>query len=386
MKNISKSATVSINSLAQQKQKEGVRIFNFAAGDPQLTTHDYITEYVLEAVHTKHCPYPPVAGLDELRQQAAWWLNSQCGSTQGKENILVTCGGKFALFALLHTLLRSPEDEVLVMAPYWPSYVGMVELIGAKVSIVQASASSGWKVSEQELQKKLTKKSKILIFNNATNPTGTLYSKEQIKAILLVAKQAGLKVIADEVYSGLAYDKSMPFISCSAFKEYSENTFIVQSCSKNFAMTGWRVGFAIAPEAIIQKLCAFQSQSITAVPLISQWAALAALQRCHTVEGYVKQAMQKRRDLFITHYNALFPTPIASPPAGLYAFVPLSSLGLPTHMTAIAFCEQMMSAHNIALVPGEAFGQAGYVRFAYSSSAEDISEGLQALAKAITNL
>ena len=377
MKTLLASPTVTINAIAKTKRMQGERVYNFAAGDPVLHNHHSIINRAVRGAENKFCPYPPVEGIVELRRLVAEWVNITCHTHYNKENVLVTCGGKFALFATIYTLLQS-QDEVLVPAPYWVSYPDIVKMAGGTPKIVATSAENGWKLTVQDLCQQITEKSKMLIFNNACNPTGVVYTKQEISDILAVAKKFDLTVISDEVYSGLVYDEA-DFISCGSFPEHRERVLIIQSCSKNFGMTGWRVGFVLGPENVIQRLAILQSQSTTGVGVMSQWGAIGALENAEEVNSYVKEAMRKRRDVFINTYDSLFPFPIGKIPSALYAFAPLSGLGIQKTTDSAPLSERLITHHNIALVPGSAFGVEGYLRFAFSESEEDIYQGLHVL-------
>ena len=187
-------------------------------------------------------PYSPVAGIPELRREAALWMNQLYRCSFTEESTLVTAGGKFALFAAMQALLKE-DDEVLIPAPYWVSYPQIAKLFRANPVILPTEEENQWKLTTETLKKNITSRSKILILNSAGNPTGNLYSKEELQALLFIAKEAGIFVISDEVYSQIVYD-GKEFFSCG---ELSDNVLVIQSCSKNFAMTGWRVGFAFGP-------------------------------------------------------------------------------------------------------------------------------------------
>lgn len=384
MKTLSASATVTIHAIATKKKMNGERVYNFTAGDPVLTNHHSIMNRAIRQTEKKFCPYPPVEGIPELRSLVAEWVNITCLTQYAKENVLVTCGGKFALFAIVYALLQANE-EVLIPAPYWVSYPEIVKMAGGTPKVVPTRRENGWKITAKDLLQHITKDTKMLFFNNACNPTGVLYTHQEISDILAIAKEFGLIVISDEVYSGLAYEEP-GFISCGAFPEHRERVLIVQSCSKNFGMTGWRVGFVLGPEQVIKRLAILQSQSTTGVSVISQWGAVGALENAEEVNSYVKESMRKRRDLFVSTYHSLFPIPIEKIKSALYAFVPLSSMGIPNVTDSVAFSEQLMACDNIALVPGAAFGVDGYVRFAFSEPEEDIHQALHVLKQAINRL
>lgn len=381
MKDLKASATVSINGLAMQKRAQGERVFNFAAGDPVLDNHPRIIRKAIEQAEKKRSPYPPVEGIAELRILAAEWMNGSWNTAYQKENVMVTCGGKFALFALVYSLLQK-DDEVLIPSPYWVSYPDIVKMAGGKPITIPSTRERGWKIRGSDLQKYVTEKSKLLIFNNASNPTGTLYTREELVEILATAKRLGLIVISDEVYSSLVYD-GQHYISCGSLSEHRDRVVIVQSCSKNFAMAGWRVGFVMGAESIIKRLAMVQSQSTTGTSLISQWAAVGALEHAEEVSGYVRNQLEKRRNLFVQTYHSLFGHAIDKPQSALYAFVPLSSMKLGHFADSVAACEQLIAKCNVALVPGAAFGVEGYVRLAYSETEEEIVQGLRALDQGI---
>ena len=357
------SATVAIHTLALLKKERGETVYNFAAGDPILPSHPKVIEAATTALGTEMVLYPPVAGIPELRKAAAEWCHFK------EANTLVTAGGKFAIFAALQTLLQ-PGDEVLIPVPYWVSYPQMVKLFNAVPIFLQ-------KLNVEMLKKHATARSKILIINNACNPTGVLYSQEELTALMKTAKELGLFVISDEVYSEIVYDGNR-FCSCGTL---SDNVLVVQSCSKNFAMTGWRVGFAFGPEHLIQKMTALQSQSTSGPSLVSQWAALAALKNRAEITHFVRSTMQKRRDTFIETFNTLFQCQLEKPPSALYAFIPLSVFG--ETRSSAEFCQELMEKANIACVPGSAFGQEGYIRMAFAETEFMIREGLLALRKVI---
>ncbi len=368
---IAPSLTVGMNQLAQKKKAAGESVVNFAAGDPVLENHPLILEGAKRALEKRNVPYTPTAGIPELRKAATKWMNERHHAEYKDAQCLVTAGGKFALYAALQALLDE-GDEVLIPAPYWVSYPEMVKVFGAVPCIVPSNEGQQWKITASDIEKQLSKKSKVLILNNAANPTGALYSEEEIAAILNVAKAAQLMVISDEVYSGLVYPGKR-FVSCSSFPEHQERVIVVESCSKNFGMTGWRVGFAFASQNIIEVLTALQGHSTTAASSISQWAALSALENAVEVGGYIKNAMQRRRTLFVETFNALFKKQIALPDSGLYLFLPIEE------RSSVEWCERVLKEAGVASVPGAAFGFEGYVRFAFSETEDSIVKGLKAL-------
>lgn len=375
------SVTVAINSLAQKKISEGLKIFNLSAGEPKLLPHPIITTAITEALKQSQILYPPVAGIEELRYLVCEWMNNSYHCSFKKENCLVVNGGKFGIYLLMQLLLQG-GDEVIIPSPYWVSYPEITHLFGGSPVIVETKESQGWKLTPHSLKKACGSKSKILILNNAANPTGALYTKSELAELLQVAHEHELLVIADEVYSGLTYDEHT-YISCGSFPQFRDRVIIIQSCSKNFSMTGWRVGFVFAPEIIIQSLISLMSQSTSGVTTISQWAAIAVLKETR-VGPWVQQCMQKRRDIIINALYKYFRFTITPPTSSLYIYMSLNILGVKKYSSE-QFCQQALEKANVALVPGIAFGNEGYVRLSFGGTEEDLQSGIKALAQWLSN-
>jgi aspartate aminotransferase len=376
---VAPSATIAINTQALLKKAAGIHVYNFAAGDPVLRVHPAATSRAEEGLRAGFVPYTPIAGIPDLRREAAHWVSSWHNAEYSAEETIVTCGGKHVLSLALQALIDR-GDEVLFAAPYWVSYPDMVKLFGGTPKAILTKEDRGWRMGPDELSRALTAKSKVLIFNNPCNPTGVLYTKEEIAALLEVAKKAHLVVIADEVYSNLVYDGE--FASCGMFHNHRDHLLIVQSCSKNFGMAGWRVGFGFGPEALIKRMATLQGQSTTGTSLVSQWAALGALKEAKAVNNYVKEEMQRRRDLFVRHYQGLINPKMKAPPAAIYYFAPTSDFRAGSD--CVRFCQQALEVANVALVPGVAFGMEGFMRFAFSEMPDQIVGGIEALSKLLT--
>jgi len=375
---IAASVTVSLNNLAREKAKTE-QVHNFAAGDPAIACHPSIMMRAKETLDLSYHMYPPVKGLPELRKLLVDWYNEDYRAHFEIEDSLVTCGGKMALSLSLQALLR-PCDEVLILSPYWVSYPDIVRLFKGVPKIVKTTAEKNWKVTVEDLKGALTVRTKVLIINSANNPTGALYTKEELKSILQFAKENQIVVISDEVYSEIVFDEHR-FVSCSSFEEFKDHVIIIQSCSKNFGMTGWRVGFALAPKEFISVLAVLQSQSLTSAPLICQKAAIGALEKRKEVSGLIQEEIRKRRDLFLLEFNKRFGVTLQAPISSMYLFVSLQDLGIDS-LDSVWFCQELLKKGNVSCVPGMAFGQEGYVRFAFSESEKNIKAGIEALQKA----
>ena len=368
MRQFSSSAAHAIHAEMNRLRREAKRIYNFGSGSPSLPNHPRVLEEVEKTVKGQISPYAPVGGLEEVREAAAHWMNQRYGSQYGIDHTIVTCGGKFALFAALMVLLE-PGEEVVFGAPYWPSYPDMIRISGGIPKPISVNEKTDWKITPEDLKRNAGKKTRVFLFNNSTNPTGAHYSKEEVAALLQTAHALGLWIISDEVCSELVYDNAK-FISCAAFPEYRSRMVVIESCSKNFAMGGYRVGFALAEVETIQSMIAVQSQTTTGTSFISQRAAFGALHHARDVSMQVRRTMDQRRKLFFYTYNQLFQTSFKPVASGLYFFAKVSGS-----------CEDILRRAHVALLPGDAFGLEGYARFSFTESEEEIVEGLKAFRK-----
>ncbi len=376
LSNIPASSTVRMNSLALAKKAAGERVYNLSAGEPMVPAHPLILEAAKRALDEGRTHYPPVAGIPELRSAAVSWMAAFYQASYTPAQCLVTCGGKFGIYAVCQALLN-PGDEVIIISPYWVSYPAMVQLFGGVPKIIPTEESNGWKANPQRLAAAISPATKLLILNNASNPTGALYTKEELRAIMALCAERGVTALSDEVYSGLVYDQKQ-FVSCGAFSEFKDHLIIIQSCSKHFALTGLRVGLVFAPEPLIKILANLQSQSTTGTASISQYAAVGAFKNAETIMPEVRNAMQKRRDVLLTALDEFFHVKLTPPPSGLYAFVSMSSLGVDSR-DSVKWCEQLIERGSIAAVPGASFGQEGYARFSFGAEEKELQEAVKAL-------
>lgn len=347
------SMTVTLNSLAAGKKKAGEQVYNFAAGEPFLPNHPAVIAAVEAGLKHKPVLYAPLKGMAELRQAAADWMNRTYGTSYSLDQTIVTAGAKYALFAALQALI-DVQDEVLIAAPYWVSYPEMIKLCGGEPNIIHTESTNGWKITPQDIKECCTKRTKALLINNCCNPTGAVYTRQELQAILETVQELGLFLISDEVYSELVYAGS--FVSCGAFPEFAASTIVVQSCSKNFGMTGWRVGFAFAQAPIIEAIALFQGHMTTGTSTVSQWAALAALEHADEIIASLRPEMQQRRDFCCNLLQQLFETPVALPEGSLYLFLSLEQLQAKDR-SSVDYCMKVLKNGNVVLVPGEAFGK-----------------------------
>jgi len=373
---ITPSATVAMNGLALKKRAAGERVYNLSAGEPMVDTSSFVLEAAQAAMERGETHYQPVPGVPALREEAATWMNQSYRASLTSAEVFVTCGGKFALSLLFQTLLN-PGEEVLIVAPFWVSYSTMTEIAGCIPRVMQTTEANGWKIRPEDIEEHVSDATRVLILNNAANPTGAVYTRDELEAILSVAKKYDLTVVSDEVYSGLVYD-GVEYVSSASFPEYRDRVVVVQSASKSFAMTGWRVGFVMADERVVKKLSAFQSQSITGTSSISQWGAVGALRHADDIVPALRSQMQARRDVFVRIFNEVFPERITPSPSGLYAFVSMRAFGIDETDSKV-FCTRVLGEANVAMVPGIAFGAEGYVRCSFGETEQELEDALRAL-------
>ena len=374
---IKPSPTVVINSLALGKIQKGERLLRLNVGEPKIEIPYTVKQAIIKAVKAGKTLYPPVAGLPELRTQASEWINKNYHASYEVENTLVTNGGKLGIFLTLQALLKK-DEEVIVAAPFWVSYPAQTKLFNGKLRVIQTKPEQGWKISAQDVIKIAGKKARILILNNANNPTGAVYTRKELKKILLAAKKKNLTVISDEVYSSLVYGRKK-FVSAGSFRQFQDRVIVVQSCSKNFALPGLRVGFVFAPKEMIKVLTSLLGQSTSGADTLAQWAALAALKNSGKITSRIKKQMENRRKVFFQEFQRNFGVKLTLPDSSIYAFVPISAFGA-KEKSSMKFCREVLQKTNVVMVPGTAFGREGYVRCSFGEKTEVIREALGQLA------
>lgn len=374
--NFQDSATVRIHALAQKKRAQGERVYNLSAGEPILNTGHFYKEIVDKILDEGKTLYPPAAGLPQLREKAAEWMNQNNRTDYTAKNTLVTPGGKFGIYLVIKSLLAE-GDEVLISSPHYLSYPSMLELIGAKAVLVAGKPENDWKITVEDLKKHCTKKTKMLILNNGSNPTGVLYNDEEIAEFLEFAEKNDIWILSDEVYSGLVYD-GLIYPSCATPLRTRNRVVIIQSASKNFGMTGWRLGFVFGPAELVKSCIALQSQILTSTSIVSQWAGLTALSKVGEITSFIREEMQKRRDALFGGLEKGLGIKLQKPLSSLYAFLPIS-IFTKEKISDVEFCELLLKDIGLAAVPGSPFGREDYIRFSFGEKIEELEEAVKVL-------
>jgi aspartate aminotransferase len=383
---IAESATLKVDAKAKALQAQGRPVISYAAGEPDFQTPAHIVEAALAAVKDpKNYRYTPAAGLPELREAVAVKTQRDSGLTVDPSQVIITNGGKQAVYQAFATLL-DPGDEVLVPTPYWTTYPEAIKLAGGVQVDVFAGADQNYLVTVDQLEAARTARTKVLLFVSPSNPTGSVYSPEQTKAIGEWAESHGLWVIADEIYQNLTYDGVTAVSIVEAVPALADRTILVNGVAKTYAMTGWRLGWMVGPADAIKAAANLQSHLSSNVSNISQRAALAALTGPQECVGEMREAFDRRRKLIVGELNKIpgFLTP--TPQGAFYVYPDVTALlgktwGGVTPETSLELADLILEQAEVAAVPGEAFGPSGYLRFSYALGDEPLLEGMHRLQK-----
>jgi aspartate/methionine/tyrosine aminotransferase len=378
---IAESATLAVDAKAKALAAAGRPVIGFGAGEPDFPTPDYIVEAAVAACReVKWHRYTPAGGLPELKEAIAIKTARDSGFSVSAAQVLVTNGGKQALYNAFATLL-DPADEVLLPAPYWTTYPESIMLAGGTPVIVMTDEESGYLASVEQLEAALTPRTKALVFVSPSNPTGAVYPPELVKAIGEWALEKGIWVITDEIYEHLVYGDAR-FASMPALvPELADRCVVVNGVAKTYAMTGWRVGWMIAPADVTKAATNLQSHSTSNVANVSQIAALAAVSGNLDAVHEMKVAFDRRRHLIVDLLNAIPGVTCPTPEGAFYAYPSVKGLmGKSIDGTVVNSSAELagviLDKVEVAVVPGEAFGTPGYLRLSYATSDEKITEGI----------
>ena len=389
---IAESATLAVDAKAKALKAAGEPVIGFGAGEPDFPTPAHVVEAAREAASSAaNHRYTPAAGLPELREAVAARSTAR-GVPAGAANVIITNGGKQAIFNAIATLIN-PGDEVLIQAPYWVTYPEVVRIFGGVPVIVASDESTGYKVTVDELEKARTPKTKMLLFVSPSNPTGAVYDADEIKAIGQWAHEHGLWVLSDDIYQDLVFAPATFSSIVELVPELAERTVVVDGVAKSYAMTGWRVGWMIGPKEVIAGATNLQSHMTSNVANVSQRAALAALTGPQGVLDEMRAAFVRRRDVMVKMLNAIDGVTSPTPQGAFYVYPSIKGLlgrelGGQLIDSSAKFADVALDVSKVAVVPGEAFGTPGYLRLSYALSDADLIEGitrLQHLSKSAVN-
>ncbi|MGP5030281.1 pyridoxal phosphate-dependent aminotransferase [Glutamicibacter arilaitensis] len=383
---ISESATLAVDAKAKALKAAGRPVIGFGTGEPDFPTPGYIVEAAVKAAQDpKNHRYSPAAGLPELREAIAEKTLRDSGYEVKANQVLVTNGGKQAVYNTFATLL-DPGDEVIVPAPYWTTYPEAIQLAGGKAISIFAGPEQGYKVTVEQLESVLTERTKVLLFVSPSNPTGAVYTPEQVRQIGQWAASKGLWVVTDEIYEHLTYGDASFSSIATLVPELEDRVVILNGVAKTYAMTGWRVGWMAGPADVIKAATNLQSHATSNVSNVSQRAALAAVAGPLDAVNEMKVAFNRRRLAIVESLNAIDGLHCPTPEGAFYAYSDVRGLlgreirGV-VNNTSAELAAFILEQAEVAVVPGEAFGPSGYIRMSYALGDADLAEGVSRMAK-----
>jgi aspartate aminotransferase len=377
------SPTAAVIAEADKLKAQGVDVADFGPGEPDFPTPEHIKQAAIKAINENKTKYTPTGGIMPLREAICAWHKRELGSSYSAKECVVSVGGKHSIFNVMCVLVQQ-GDEVIVPAPYWVSYPDIVKYAGGTPVVVQTHAQDGFSVKAAAIQKAITPKTKLLIVDSPSNPTGAVVPPDEYQRILAVCKKHNVWVMGDECYSHFTYEPHKPYSIASAV-DSKPHVIITGSVSKTFAMTGWRIGYTLGPEALIQALIKLQSQSTSNATSIAQYAALEAMRGSMDAVPVMLAEYAKRRKRIVEGLRAIPGITCEWPGGAFYAFPDISAhlsngAGRPAlAKSCTEIAKMLLDRVHVAVVPGEAFGAPGYLRLSYATSIERIEEGLRRL-------
>lgn len=386
--NIAPSLTLAMNTRAKQMKAKGIDVISFAAGEPDFPTPDHVKEAGKRAIDENKTYYTPVSGIIELKELVSKKLKNENGLEYSTEEITINSGAKHTVFNVLAVLVES-GDEVILPSPYWVSYSEMVRILGGGVTLIPATEESGFKIKPADLKKVINKRSKVILLNSPNNPTGAVYSKDELFAIAEYLEDRDITIVADEIYEKILYGGNV-HVSIAAYSDMiKDKTVVVNGVSKAFSMTGWRIGYAAGPREIIGAVNKLQGHTTGNPSSISQWASVAALEQDSSFIGNWVSEFKKRKDYIVRRLNSHDALTCTDPQGAFYVFPNVSRLfGSTLHgytiNGSVDLANFLLEHGKIAVVPGEAFGADNYIRISFATSMENIVEGMKRLEKCLT--
>ncbi|NOY39714.1 MAG: pyridoxal phosphate-dependent aminotransferase [Nitrospirae bacterium] len=384
------SPTLAMDTKAKEMKSQGIDVISFGVGEPDFDTPDNIKEAAIKAIRDGHTKYTPVGGIPQLKDAIAEKLRKDNGLSYEKEEIIVSCGAKHSLYNIAQALL-SPGDEVVIPSPYWVSYPAQVLLNDATPVFVKTREEDGFMLNPDELREHITERTKAIILNYPSNPTGLGYDRSTLEAIADVAVKSNICIISDEIYEKLLYDGTEHISIASLSEEVRACTIVVNGLSKSHAMTGWRIGYAAGPEDVVKAMTKIQSQSTSNPTSIAQWAAVEALKGPQDFISIMVREFDIRRRFLVEALNNIEGIRCGLPTGAFYVFPKVSEIFGRGYKGRIiedssALALYFLEEAGVALVPGSAFGAEGYIRISYATSMENIRKAVERIGEAIEKL
>ncbi len=368
---LSPSMTLAITSQAKALKKQGVDVLSFGAGEPDFDTPAHITAAAIEALNTGKTRYTESSGLIELREALAAKLLIDNGIQYDPSQISVNCGAKHSCYNAIAACVN-PGDEVIIPAPYWTSYPEMVKLVGGIPVVVETKLENDWKITPEEFEDAMSPMTKMIIINSPGNPTGSVYTKEELQALGEIAAAEDILILSDEIYEKLVYGDNKHVSIASISKDIFDHTITINGFSKAYAMTGWRLGYTAAPKKIADAIDTIQSHTTSNPTSFAQYGAIAALQGDQQIVADMRDEFDVRRQYMLSRLQAIKNVKVIEPQGAFYFLVGIEPIGI----KSVNFCEKLLSKGKVAAVPGVAFGAEYTVRFSYATGLDVINAGM----------
>ena len=384
------SSTMAIDSMYKNMKAQGIDVVGFGAGEPDFPTPDNIKEACIRAIAENRTKYTAASGIIELKQAVCQRMKEDCGVDYQPSQVVIASGAKHIVYLTVRALVN-PGDEVVIPAPYWVSYSEIVRMCGGIPVIAQTREEDEFKLTPQELDEAITDNTKCVLFNSPSNPTGMMYTREELRALADVCIARDVYIIADEIYYKLVYD-GREFVSVAALGEdVKERTILINGVSKSYAMTGWRIGYSLAPEHITKVMSNYVSHSTAAPSTLSQWAAVEALTGPQDTVETMRQAFEARRNYMVDRVNSMELVSCLKPEGAFYIMMNIRKVfgkkcGDVVIDSCDTFASQLLEKGLVAVVPGSGFDAPDYVRWSYATSLENIKEGMDRLEKFLSTL
>ncbi len=381
---ISESPTVALTGILANLKKQGKDVIGLGAGEPDFDTPFHIKSAAIEAIHEGFTKYTPAEGTLELKQAITDYINNMFKAGYDSSQVVVTCGAKHAVFEAIMAVC-DPGDEVLLPSPYWVSYPEMIRLAGARITVMPTDLSSHLKISAEQLNELITDKTKLLILNSPSNPSGAVYTEKELDDLVSVIKQKGIWVLSDEIYDKIVFD-GLSFKSMVEYESIREQLIYVNGVSKSFAMTGWRIGYLAAPQIVAKAIKNYQGHSTSNPSSISQKAALAAYRNSLDFVDEMLQAFVQRRDYVQNRLDEIAGVKSLKPQGAFYAFPNIAPFKGSKITDSVQLCEYLLKEYGVAIVPGSGFGMDDHVRLSFATSMTNLEKALDRVTRGLSSL
>jgi len=384
------SATLLITAKAKALRAEGIDVIGFGAGEPDFDTPENIKDIAVSAINDGFTKYTAVGGIDELKEAIMASLREDYGLDYDKSEIIVSCGAKHTLYNLTQVIIEE-GDEVIIPAPYWVSYPAQVSLAGGKPVIIETTEESGFKIEPDELKEKINQKTKVLILNYPSNPTGATYNEDDLNIIAEIAIDSGLIIISDEIYHKILYGGITHTPIATLGDDVKNSTILVNGVSKTYSMTGWRIGYSAGDKAVTRAMSKLQGQSTSNPVSISQMAAVEALMGSQDDVSKMVREFEERKNYITKRLNEVPDVRCFSPQGAFYVFPNISRFFGKGYdgkeiENSVDFTEFLLEEAKVAVIPGIEFGSDDHVRISYAVSMEDIKKGIDRIEEAVEKL